>query len=92
MTAAAAALRIEGQVVRDARIVLGHVAPTPWLSLEASAALRGRPVNAATALAAGDAAVATATPLSGNRYKVQLARASVQRAILLAAGLETGGF
>lgn len=92
LTAAAAALRIEGGTVRDAKIVLGHVAPIPWVSPEAARAILGKPVNAETALAAGDAAVAKATPLSGNRYKVQLARVSVQRAILLAAGLEPGGF
>ena len=37
-------------------------------------------------------AVAGATPLSENEYKVQLAKVAVKRAILLAAGLETGGF
>ena len=42
--------------------------------------------------AAGAAAVAEATPLSNNDYKVQLAKVAVKRAILRAAGLETGGF
>lgn len=92
LAAAAAALRIERGVVRDARIVMGHVAPTPWVSSEAATALVGRAVDADSALAAGEAAVAAATPLSDNRYKVQLARVAVERAILLAAELETGGF
>ena len=92
LAAAAAALRIEGGIVREAKIVLGHVAPTPWISDEAAAALVGRPVNAETAEAAGAAAVASATPLSNNEYKVQLAKVAVKRAILRAAGLETGGF
>lgn len=92
LAAASAALRIEGGLVREAQIVLGQVAPTPWIAREAVRAIVGRPVNAETALAAGDAAVASATPLSGNAYKVQLARVAVKRAILLAAGLETGGF
>jgi xanthine dehydrogenase YagS FAD-binding subunit len=92
LTAAAAALRIEGGIVREARIVLGHVAPTPWISAEAAAALVGKSVNAETAEEAGAAAIATATPLSGNEYKVQLAKVAVKRAILRAAGLETGGF
>ena len=38
------------------------------------------------------AAVAAATPLSNNGYKVQLAKVAVKRAILKAANLETGGF
>ena len=92
LAAAAAALRIEGGVVREAQIVLGHVAPTPWVSREAVQAIVGRPVHADTAQAAGEAALASATPLSDNGYKVQLARVAVKRAILLAAGLETGGF
>jgi xanthine dehydrogenase YagS FAD-binding subunit len=92
LAAAAAALRIERGIVREARIVLGQVAPTPWMSPEAAAALVGRSIDAATAQAAGEAAARPATPLSGNGYKVQLARVAVQRAILLAAQLPTGGF
>jgi xanthine dehydrogenase YagS FAD-binding subunit len=92
LAAAAAALRIDGGLVRDARIVMGHVAPTPWISDEAAAALLGRSVAAETAEAAGVAAVASAQPMSNNEYKVQLAKVAVKRAILRAAGLETGGF
>ncbi len=92
LAAAAAALVIRGGIVADARVVLGQVAPVPWLSAEASEAIVGRPVNEATAEAAGEAAVARATPLAKNEYKVQLAKVSVKRALLLAAGLETGGF
>ena len=92
LASAAANLRIEAGIVRDSRIVLGQVAPTPWVSYLASDALQGLPVNRATAEAAGEAAVSEATPLSDNQYKVQLAKVAVKRAILLAAGLETGGF
>ena len=91
LAGAAAALRIERGVVREARIVLGQVAPIPWPSRGAVDALLGREVTPTIAEAAGDAAVATATPLSDNGYKAQLARVAVKRAILLAAGLETGG-
>ncbi|MBI1901238.1 MAG: FAD binding domain-containing protein [Planctomycetia bacterium] len=92
LAAAAAALEISGGVVREARIVLGHVAPTPLVSGDARNALVGRSVDANTAESAGAAAVAHATPLSHNGYKAQLAKTAVKRAILLAAGLETGGF
>jgi xanthine dehydrogenase YagS FAD-binding subunit len=92
LAAAAAALRVQGGVIREARIVLGQVAPTPWMSPEAAAAIVGRTLDAQTARLAGDAAVRPATPLAGNRYKVQLARVAVQRAVLLTAGLPTGGF
>jgi xanthine dehydrogenase YagS FAD-binding subunit len=92
LAAAAACLTMRWGVVADARIVLGQVAPTPWISDDARAAIVGRPVNEATAEAAGEAAIASATPLANNEYKVQLAKVAVKRAILLAAGLETGGF
>ncbi len=92
LVAAAAAITQSRGVVAEAKIVLGQVAPTPWIANEAMAAIIGLPINDETASAAGEAAVSVATPLSGNEYKVQLARVAVKRAILLAAGLETGGF
>jgi xanthine dehydrogenase YagS FAD-binding subunit len=92
LTAAAAALRLSGGFVTEARIVLGQVAPTPWVSREATDVLVGRMLTPKLAREAGDAAVLSATPLSSNGYKVQLARVAVERAILLAAGWETGGF
>ncbi len=91
LASAAATLEINGGRVSDARIVLGFVAPTPWVSHEAVGALLGKPVSEATAQAAGDAAVARATPLKDNGYKVQLARTAVKRAILRSAGLLEGG-
>jgi xanthine dehydrogenase YagS FAD-binding subunit len=92
LAAAAAALTLERGVVRDARVVLGQVAPLPWQSPEAAALVVGRSLDAELAEAAGAAAVASATPLSQNEYKVQLAKVAVKRALLLAAGLPTGGF
>jgi len=92
LAAAAAALAFHGGIVSEARIVLGQVAPTPWISREAIQATVGCAVNEETAEAAGRAAASVATPLSHNEYKVQLAKVAVKRAILLAAGFETGGF
>lgn len=86
LASAAACLAIEGGTVRQARLVLGHVAPVPWLASEAARWLVGRAVNEETAGEAGDIAVAQATPLSMNEYKVQQARTAVKRAILKAAG------
>jgi xanthine dehydrogenase YagS FAD-binding subunit len=79
-------------VVHEAQVVLGHVAPTPWLSSDAAQAIIGRRIDAQVAEAAGRQAVARATPLAENEYKVQLAKVAVKRAILLAAGLQCGGF
>ncbi|WP_166826983.1 FAD binding domain-containing protein [Thalassoroseus pseudoceratinae] len=85
LAAASAMLNVVDGVVRNARVVMGHVAPTPWESREAAAAIIGRPVTEATAESAGEAAIAAATPLSENRYKVRVARTAVKRAILAAA-------
>jgi xanthine dehydrogenase YagS FAD-binding subunit len=87
---AAVALRGNGSI-RSARVVLGHVAPIPWRSEEAEAELSGKPVSEEVADAAGRAAVSKATPLSMNKYKVQLARVAVKRAILRAAGMQVEG-
>ncbi len=72
---------------RRARVVLGHVAPTPWPVPKAEAVLEGKPVDEGLAARAGEAAAEGATPLSGNAYKVPLIRTAVKRAILIAAGL-----
>ncbi|REJ87920.1 MAG: molybdopterin dehydrogenase [Planctomycetota bacterium] len=82
--AAACSLELDGGLVRSARIVLGHVAPTPWVSEIAASALVGQPVTVQTAERAADAAISEATPLSQNEYKVQLARTSVKRCLLRA--------
>ena len=93
LAAAAASLEISTSCrVEDALVVLGQVAPTPWISHEAAQTLVGSTLDESLAEAAGDAAVLQATPLSDNEYKVQLARVAVKRAILRAAGFETGGF
>jgi xanthine dehydrogenase YagS FAD-binding subunit len=92
LAAAAASLLTSGGIGAEAKIVLGLVAPVPWISREAIDAIVGRPVTYETAEAAGEVAASVATPLSDNEYKVQLAKVAVKRALLLAAGLETGGF
>jgi xanthine dehydrogenase YagS FAD-binding subunit len=82
---AAVLLTMSGNTVQNARVIMGHVAPTPWISNEAAQALAGKAVDEQTAEAAGAAAVAQAKPLSRNGYKVRLAQVAVKRAILKAA-------
>lgn len=75
----------EAGVCRNARIVLGAVAPVPWRAVEAEQAVRGNPIDSSVAAAAAEAAVARAVPLSKNAYKVEIAKTLVKRALL--AGL-----
>lgn len=86
LASAACTLELTKGVVQDAKIVLGQVAPIPWVAAEAARSLIGKSVTVAAAEAAGEIAVANATPLSMNEYKVQLARTAVKRAILKAVG------
>jgi xanthine dehydrogenase YagS FAD-binding subunit len=88
LAAAAVVLWLGGEDVREARVVLGHVAPTPRNAAEAAAVLVGGPLTEERAAAAGAAAVADAKPLRHNAYKVQLASVAVKRAALRAAGRE----
>lgn len=82
---AAVVLEMNGNTVKSARVVLGHVAPVPWPSSEAEQVLRGKAISEEVADQAGKAAISKARPLSQNGYKVQLARIAVKRAILRAA-------
>jgi xanthine dehydrogenase YagS FAD-binding subunit len=81
LVSVAAALRVADGRVADARITLGGVAHKPWRAEAAERALIGRPLNTETIAAASDAAVAGATPLRDNAFKVDLARRTVARAL-----------
>ena len=84
---AAVNLTMEGTTVRGARIVIGAVAPVPWRVQAAERALVGKTITEASAADAAAIAVAGAKPLSGNAYKIQIAKTAVKRALLKAAGL-----
>ncbi len=83
---AAVALTMNASTVQSAKVVLGHVAPIPWVSAEAAQALQGKAITQATADQAAQAAVANAKSLGHNAQKIHLARVAVKRAILKAAG------
>jgi len=78
----AVSIVVEGGVCKDARIVLNAVYPTPYRATKAEDVLKGKSIDESTAEAAGEAAVADAIPLSRNKYKVQIAKTLVKRAIL----------
>ena len=73
---------MRGNTVEAAKVVLGHVAPTPHVAEAAEAAIKGKTVTEASAEECGKAAVAGASPLSQNAYKVTLAKVAVKRALL----------
>jgi xanthine dehydrogenase YagS FAD-binding subunit len=87
LAVAAVALKTDGSTVQSARVVLGHVAPIPWLSPPAEAALKGQTISDESAQKAAAASVQDAKPLTQNAHKVRLAQVAVKRAILKAGGV-----
>ena len=83
---AAVNLIMDGDSVRDCRVVLYGVAPIPWRSEAAEKWIRGKSVSVERATAAAMAAAEGAKPLSMNGYKVPLVRTAVKRALLDAVG------
>ncbi len=68
----------------DAKIVLGGVAPVPYRATAAEEFLAGKSINAANAASAGEEAVKAARPQTMNRYKVQITKTLVERALIAA--------
>jgi xanthine dehydrogenase YagS FAD-binding subunit len=82
LVSVAAALDLDGDVVRDVRIALGGVAHAPWRAGIAEAALRGRPASAENFRRAAEAELAQAVPLRENGFKIPLARNVIVRTLL----------
>jgi xanthine dehydrogenase YagS FAD-binding subunit len=81
LASVALALRSEGGRVREARIVLGGVAPIPWRSKTAEEALTGRRIDEGRARRVGEAAVKNAEALDYNGYKIPLVKGVVEEAL-----------
>jgi xanthine dehydrogenase YagS FAD-binding subunit len=77
--------RDQARLCRRVSIVLGAAAPVPHRAKAAEATLVGKPVNEQAARDAAHAALAGATPLAKNAYKLPIFETLVRRAILAAA-------
>lgn len=78
----ASAYKLEDGKVADARIVLGAVAPVPLRAKEAEQFIAGKEITEELAQQAAEIALSGAIPLSGNQYKVQIAKALVKDSLL----------
>lgn len=85
VVSAAAALRLEGTRIVEARLALGGVAPKPWRAREAEAVLENREAGREAFAEAAAVAVRDARPSGDNNFKIELARRLVVRAMELAA-------
>ncbi|RNF30271.1 FAD-binding molybdopterin dehydrogenase [Massilia aurea] len=89
LASAAVALDLADGVVRDVRIALGGVASVPWRAQAAEDALRGLRLDAAAAQVAARAAFAGAVPRAHNGFKIALGQATLVRALMQLASMET---
>jgi len=78
----ASVMNINNGICKDARIVLGAVAPVPLRSRSAENFLKGKSIDEDTALQAGKIALEDALPLKENAYKIQIAKTLVKRSLL----------
>ena len=75
-----------GGKIRAVRLVLSAVAPIPIRLKAVEEFLEGRRADERTAAEAGELAVKEVRPLAKNRFKAQIVKALLQKAILSAAG------
>jgi len=78
----ASALNFEGGKISAAKIVFGAVAPIPLHAVNVEEAIIGKPANEETAEMAGAIAAKQVFPLEKNRYKVQILKGLLRKAIL----------
>lgn len=84
LASAAVGLRLEGDIVREARIAIGGLATRPWRAPEAEQALLGKPLTEDAAKAAGTLALQGARPGHHNRFRIELGARTVADALMIA--------
>lgn len=88
LASVAAAVEVgPGKSVKQARIVLGGVAPIPWRVPKAEAFLIGKKLDAAVLAEAAQLALDGAKPLEKNAYKIPLTQTLVRRALARVGGV-----
>jgi xanthine dehydrogenase YagS FAD-binding subunit len=87
LASAAAALDVRGGTIVAARIALGGVGTKPWRAPEAERALAGATPAAGSYRLAADAALAGAVPRAHNRFKIELAKRTLVRALTRAGAI-----
>jgi xanthine dehydrogenase YagS FAD-binding subunit len=81
----AAAMELDGDTIKEARLALGGVAHKPWRDPAAESALCGQPANQASFARAADLLLLEARGYEHNAFKIELARRGIVRALTQAA-------
>jgi xanthine dehydrogenase YagS FAD-binding subunit len=87
LVSVAAAVEMDGDRIKQARVALGGVAHKPWRARAAEAALAGKRASEEAFTAAADAELKDARPLEHNAFKVPMSRHAIVRALSRASGL-----
>ena len=85
LVSVAAALELEGNRIKEARLALGGVAHKPWRNLEAELAMRGKPADAPAFAEAAAVLLRDANGFAHNAFKIDLARRAIVRTLRQAA-------
>jgi len=81
LSSVATVARISGGICEDIRIVLGGVAPFPYIASMAEEVIKGKKLGEGLISQAAEASVKEAKPLRMNGYKVDLTKTLVKRAL-----------
>ncbi len=88
LVSVAAALEMEGDIIKEARLALGGVAHKPWRDAEAEGLLNGKSATKETFHTAAAAVVRGAHGFGDNTFKIELAQRAVVRALQQATTME----
>ena len=85
LVSVAAALDIRNGVIHEARVAMGGVAHKPWRATKAESALKGQRTEESSFRSAAEAEMQSAVGTEHNRFKIELGRRAIVRALTIAA-------
>ncbi len=84
----AIALKMEGEAIADARVVLGSAAPGPWRARIGESVMNGSKISEKLFRAAAEESMVDAEPLAKNGYKVAIFKTIIYRTLCRLTGIE----
>lgn len=84
LVSVAAALETDGSKIKNVRVAMGGVAHKPWRATEAEKMLAGKEATEANFKMAAEAEMKNAKPLEHNKFKVELGKRAIVRALSMA--------
>ncbi len=84
LVSVAAALEMDGNRIKQARVAMGGVSHKPWRATEAEKFLTGKEATEANFKQAAEMEMKQAKPLEHNKFKVELGKRAIARALMQA--------